>query len=215
MHQHWSKLHALLFSLFLWAVAFWAWEGLNPTLVTMILSSNLINQRNGGRNEEWGRWGEHQDLTGKGNEEGLRVNTHCHPSYPFVCLTCLHSSPLSITQTTVYAHFIPRHLPLPPTHILTLSRSGRDHSLISSLDPLPPPPPPFSLQSTPFAELPPYRGICVGVGEGSFCSVQEHLHQWKTICQGLPVCSVRPGIITIADHPLLVLLASLETVDLQ
>ncbi len=74
-----------------------------------------------------------------------------------------------------------------PTHTFTFSRSGWDDSFISSLDPPPPPPPPFSLHSPPFAELPPYRGICVGVDEGSFCSVQGHLHQRKSVSQGLPV----------------------------
>lgn len=72
----------------------------------------------------------------------------------------------------------------PTQHSLTFSRSGQDDSLISSLDP---PPAHFSLHSPPFAELPPYRGICVGVDEGSFCSVQGHLHQWKRVGQGLPV----------------------------
>lgn len=85
----------------------------------------------------------------------------------------------------------------PTKHTLTLSRSGQDDSLISFLDP---PPAPFSLHSPPFAELPPYRGVCVGVDEGSFCSVQEHLHQWKRVSQGLPV-SPSPSWHSTCSHP--------------
>lgn len=65
------------------------------------------------------------------------------------------------------------HLLLLHTHTFTFSRSGS--------------PPPFSLHSPAFAELQPYRGICVGVDEGSFCPVQGHLHQRKRVGQGLPV----------------------------
>lgn len=91
-----------------------------------------------------------------------------------------------------------------PARTSTFSRSGRDDSDSSLPDSLPPPSPPplrtpFSLRPPPFAELPPCRGVCVGVDEGRFCSVQGRSRQTERVSQGLPASrrSV-PGVVAVA-----------------
>lgn len=160
-------------------------EGFKPATATQTLCSNLIKEKHRGWNEE----------IRQVSEELLRKETHTVMSLQFIFLLdflplFLHfpsPNPASMLSPGKKNKKKTARTPLflsPTQHTLTFSCSGWDDSFISSLDP---PPAPFSLHSPPFAELPPYRGVCVGVDEGSFCSVHEHLHQWKRVGQGLLV----------------------------